>query len=596
VDEIDRDQEDSGDVLPVVPPSVWRERGPASDPDPPSSPEPPVDHSASSAAPDGDPDTAADDALHLPPRDSEPVFEAPTNELAALRECVDSGPVVLVIPSEIFVHFYPATPDQLLNALFAAGFDQVYFETLGEELVALAYLRLWRENRDKRTWIRSTSPLVVEYCREKHPALLPYLAPVVPPAMALARYLRARREIRTLVYAGYDFPEVNGERRFSAAVSFAELESYLEERGTRPQDQSPLLRTMPPERRRFLSAAGGLPLAMLDEERHSSRHFRQLRGLHYLGALSRQIEADGTRLGFIDVLPFDGGLDHPAFGKTEELYWRRSILALTEPPSADGPVIDEPPGLDLSIVHTPKPSRLPYDAIEEMEKALEDVRDQANGGSLFEGTSDFAGYLSLTESMVRGRPDLTIGLLEMSRNYFRALRDATHDALTDLYSFRALRERAGELLGQANRSGSKLALLFVDLDGFKEINDTYGHAAGNAVLRGVARAVEMAIRSTDIAGRYGGDEFVLVLVDADYEGAARVAEEARRRIEKLRIPIEGGPEVGVTASIGISFHAGRADSLVGADDLFAEADAALYIAKAHGGNRVHPGVREGTSS
>jgi diguanylate cyclase (GGDEF)-like protein len=191
---------------------------------------------------------------------------------------------------------------------------------------------------------------------------------------------------------------------------------------------------------------------------------------------------------------------------------------------------------------------------------------------------------------------LAIGLLEMSRNYFRALRDATHDALTDLYSYRALRQRAREQLGQANRSGSKLALLFIDLDGFKEINDTHGHAAGNAVLRGVARELEMAIRSTDIAGRFGGDEFVLVLVDADYDGAVRVAEEARRRIHELRIPIEEGPHVGVTASIGISFHAGREDSLVAADDLFAEADAALYIAKAHGGNRVHPGVREGASS
>jgi len=516
------------------------------------------------------------------------------DELDALRDHVANEPVVLVVPPEIFVHFYPASPDQVLNALAKAGFDQVYFETLGDELVALAYLRLWRDNREHRTWIRSTNPLVVEYCREKHPELLPYLAPIVPPATALARYLRAVGETRPLLYAGLDFPEVNGERHFAAAVSFRELERFLEERDCRPVDQSPLLRTIPPERRRFLSAAGGLPLAMLDEERQSSRYFRRLRGLHYLGAVARLVDNDGTHLGFIDILPFDGSLDHPALGRTDDLYWRRDIMDLAEPAPAEGPVIQEPPGLDLSIMHRPKPSRLPHAAVAEIERALEDVRDQANGGDRFEAATDVAGYLSLTESLVRNRPDLAMGLLDMSRNYFRALRDATHDHLTDLYSYRALLQRAREELGQANRSGSKLALLFVDLDGFKEVNDEFGHATGNAVLRGVARAIEMSVRSTDIAGRYGGDEFVLVLVDADYEGALRVAEEVRSRIADFAVAV-GEHAVGVTASIGIAFHAGSKDSLVAADDLFAEADAALYIAKAHGGNRVYPGVGEGSS-
>ena len=515
----------------------------------------------------------------------------PENELDVLRERVATGPVVLVVPPEIFVHFYPAGPEQVINALQRAGFDQVYFETLGDELVALAYLKLWRANEEKRTWIRSTHPLVVEYCRARHPQLLPCLAPVVPPALALARYLRHEGEERPLVYAGLDFPEVNGERHFDAAVSFAELQDFLEEKGIDPADQPWLLRTIPPERRRFVSAAGGLPLAMLDEERMSSRYFRKLRGLHYLGAVSRLVEHEGTHLGFIDILPFDGALDHPAMGPAEELYTRRSILDLAEPPSAEGPVIHIPPGLDLSMVHHPRKSRLPYDAIEEIERALEDARDQANGG-LGGVTADFAGYVSLAESMVRTRPELALGLLDISRGYFRAIRDATHDALTDLYSYRALIQRAREELGQANRAGSKLAMLFVDLDRFKEINDEFGHQAGNAVLRGVARAIEMAIRSTDLAGRFGGDEFVAILIDANFEGAVRVAEDVRRRIAELSVSVQGGT-VSTSASVGIAFHAGSKDSLLTADDLFAEADAALYIAKAHGGNRVHPAVREG---
>ena len=497
------------------------------------------------------------------------------------------------MPPEIFIQFYPAGPEQTINALTAAGFDQIYFESLGDELVALAYLRMWRENDDKTTWIRSTSPLVVEYCRAKHPDLLPYLAPIVPPALALARYLRHSSEQRPIIYAGLDFPEVNGERHFSAAVSFAELASFLGERGIDPLRQSSLMRMMPPERRRFMAAAGGLPLSMLDAARMSSRDFRKLRGLHYLGAVSRLIQEDGSNLGFIDILPYEGSLDHPGLGPADELYWRRGIMELADPQHADGPVIHCPEDLDLSMVHRPRRSRLPHDTISEIEKALEEARSHADGQQWALGSSEFAEYLSLTESLVRLRPDLALGLLDMSRNYFRAMRDATHDALTDLYSYRALVERAREQLGQANRSGARLSLLFIDLDRFKEINDKHGHPTGNAILRGVGRAIEMSIRSTDIAGRYGGDEFVLLLVDADFEGAVRVAEEARRRIADLRVPVEDGT-VGTTASIGISFHTGSEGSLVSVDDLFAEADAALYISKAHGGNRVHPAVREGT--
>ncbi len=526
------------------------------------------------------------------PEESE-VGEEPLGGLDAVRRLIREQEIVLVVPAEIFVHFYPASPEQVINAIFASGVADLQFESLGDELVALEYLRLWRRDASERTWIRSTSPLVVEYCRAKHPDLLPYLAPIVPPALALARYLRASGETRPLVYAGLELPEVNGERLFAAAISFQELARLLEELTIAPEHQPLLLRRLPPERRRFLAAAGGLPLAMLDEERASSRQFRKLRGLHYLAAIARLLQEQGIALGFVDILPFNGALDHPALGPPEELYWRQSILELAEPERANEPVIDVPADLDLSITYLPKPTRLPEEEITEIERVLEEVQMQANGLAIERGSREYAGYLSLAESLVRSRPDLAIGLLQMSRSYFRAVRDASHDALTELYSYRALVQRTREELGQANRSGSSLATLFVDLDNFKEINDQHGHQVGNDVLRRVARALELAIRSTDIAGRFGGDEFVILLVDADFEGAIRVADEVRRRVSEIAVPTDGGT-VNTTASIGIAFHSGSQDSLLSVDDLFAEADAALYIAKAHGGNRVHPVVREGT--
>lgn len=134
-------------------------------------------------------------------------------------------------------------------------------------------------------------------------------------------------------------------------------------------------------------------------------------------------------------------------------------------------------------------------------------------------------------------------------------------------------------------------MLFLDLDGFKEANDRHGHQAGNDVLQAVAMAIRDSIRSTDVAARFGGDEFVVLLVNAEPEGVERVAEEIRDRIQRIAIPVLDGV-VGVTVSVGIAYHVGARETVLAGDDLLAEADAAVYIAKAQGGNRVHP-VRRG---
>jgi ferredoxin len=146
-------------------------------------------------------------------------------DLDLCRTALESGNAVLLLPSEASVYFYPATPEQLLNACYSAGFAAVYFEQLGDELVAAAYSDLLRD-QPKRTWVRSTSPIVVNYCRLKLPELLPFLAPIATPAVALSRFVRNLEgsEAR-LVYAGVGAPGVNGEQSdFDACISFDELE------------------------------------------------------------------------------------------------------------------------------------------------------------------------------------------------------------------------------------------------------------------------------------------------------------------------------------------------------------------------------------
>ena len=121
--------------------------------------------------------------------------------------------------------------------------------------------------------------------------------------------------------------------------------------------QPTLFQRVPEERRRHLSAAGGLPLALLEESRYSSRRFRKIRGLDALPALARAVAVDRLDLGFVDILSSEGALDHPLSGPQEELYWRRALLASTEPPRSRLPVVDATVVASVGATFDIKPRR-----------------------------------------------------------------------------------------------------------------------------------------------------------------------------------------------------------------------------------------------
>jgi diguanylate cyclase (GGDEF)-like protein len=156
----------------------------------------------------------------------------------------------------------------------------------------------------------------------------------------------------------------------------------------------------------------------------------------------------------------------------------------------------------------------------------------------------------------------------------RLERLAVTDELTGLLNRRGFVGQLGRVLGLAQRHGDTGLLVFIDLDGFKRVNDTYGHAAGDDVLRHVARFLERNVRSTDIVGRLGGDEFALVLTPASPEGAKRRA----RQIETLlnaEIVTWGGHAIPIQASVGGQVYGSTDD----AEALLARADASMYSAK-----------------
>jgi two-component system cell cycle response regulator len=180
------------------------------------------------------------------------------------------------------------------------------------------------------------------------------------------------------------------------------------------------------------------------------------------------------------------------------------------------------------------------------------------------------------------------------RRYTERLRDnvqisiemAITDALTGLFNRRYMESHLASLLEQASARGKPLAVLVLDIDYFKSINDSHGHDAGDDVLREFALRIKRSIRGIDLACRFGGEEFVVVMPETDIAVAAMVAERLRRRIAAEPFAINaGGNSIPVTISIGIAALRGAEDN---AASVLKRADQALYRAKRDGRNRVVP--------
>jgi diguanylate cyclase (GGDEF)-like protein len=173
-----------------------------------------------------------------------------------------------------------------------------------------------------------------------------------------------------------------------------------------------------------------------------------------------------------------------------------------------------------------------------------------------------------------------------SARFLRAEIDSITDGLTGLYNHRYLHERLGEEVSRAAKDGTELSLLFLDLDHFKQYNDRRGHSAGDRALRAVARVVERSVRRIDLVGRYGGEEFVVVLPESGTPAALEAAERIRRAVEEAEGSVDGQ---GLTVSIGVATFPADARSK---EELLDRADWSMYRAKRAGRNRVVAFVSE----
>jgi diguanylate cyclase (GGDEF)-like protein len=199
-------------------------------------------------------------------------------------------------------------------------------------------------------------------------------------------------------------------------------------------------------------------------------------------------------------------------------------------------------------------------------------------------------YYGLPLSMVAAAILVALGVADRLREQRAALTDAERraqtDPLTGVLNRRSLIERLDAACLRARARGLPIALLFIDLDHFKEINDSFGHAAGDACLSAIIAPIEAELRHSDVIGRYGGEEFVVILSSADITAAHPIAERIRSRVADVRI--DGfGPPIRLTCSIGVA----TSDTLgVWGEHLIAQADAAVYAAKRSGRNRVQVAI------
>ena len=193
--------------------------------------------------------------------------------------------------------------------------------------------------------------------------------------------------------------------------------------------------------------------------------------------------------------------------------------------------------------------------------------------------SDFLAHLGVIASYC----------VENVVNRSRLLRSGFTDVLTGWHNRRYLQVRIKEELARAQRDGAKVVCLMLDIDHFKHVNDTWGHAAGDAVLQELAQRIESQVRASDVAARYGGEEFVVIMPHTDTADGVRLAERIRSAVSASPISLPNGAETTITISIGISEirpDRNADDFKTLGDSLIARADVALYSAKSRGRDRV----------
>ncbi len=523
--------------------------------------------------------------------------------LAVTEILAGPRPVVALLASESVAAMHPFSPAEVEHACRDLGFAAVESTLLGEELVAREYEDL-RERVPGQAIVRSTCPVVTEWIRRYRPALVDLLAPVVPPYIAQARLVRAMYDERVAIvyvspcYARKDeaiAPAFAG--CVDVAIGFDELRRLLTDGRLHAAQTSTGAPSAPVHLslEKGISVTDGFPRSFLDRQMGAVGGLVKVRGLESLDRLAEAIESGEATPDIVDALYCDSCVDGPAMGSDLSAYERRVVTSAVQRP----PVRLAVPSREL-LSHLPAVAmahRFESRAVEEPVFAEVRIDESLSEGGFSDRTEVLdcgaCGYATCVEHAVAvlagvsaWEACLPMQVKRLEGRVAELKEGATVDALTGLWNRRVFSERLANEFARFRRYGLPLTLLMVDLDGFKSINDTYGHQTGDEVLRRTAAAMRAVLRETDIAARYGGDEFALILPGVDKTAGYAVAEKLRAAVSSLEIPVASfvaEQTISGTISVGLS----SAQPTMGSpDDLLEQADKALYRAKEQGRDRV----------
>ena len=530
------------------------------------------------------------------------------DDLEVVRGLLASDRLVVLVLAPEYPASFGTSADELEGALASAGFYSTEDSILGEEIVAAECERLAGKYDD--ILIRSTCPTVVSFIKKYHPNLAKHLVPVVPPTIAQARLIKEIIGDVAVVYAGPCFAmkgETARDGSIDAALTFKELKEILAwpvgalgdgaafgaagdfkawQKTSRRIEDRPVLK-------REISLPGGLPRSLLSGKSLVDARVKVTRSLEELNKLAGAITRGEVAPQFIDALACDGCINGPGmdsllspFAKKAALKLFSDLLQKDEKAIPFSQIKILLPNVDVVRAHDADGVKVARPTEAEIRRELAKAEMAKEEDELDCGGCGYPTCRDMAIAVYWGLSSWTMCYPYQKKIFARIVRElkdsSATDGLTGLPNHKSLEDRLAAEFHRARRYGSPLSLIMIDLDEFKDVNDTFGHQGGNRFLRSIAKLLRENVRQSDFVARYGGDEFVVILPETEEIEAVTVSEKLRKRAENGAILLGGGVARS-TLSLGVS---SLLPSMRDPSDLIELADRALYEAKRSGRNRT----------
>ncbi len=524
------------------------------------------------------------------------------NDLQQLESLLSSGKVIAVLSSEFSAALHPFELGKIESALMKVGFEVVEESVLGEEMTARQLEKYLKEAKEYPV-IRSTCPVIVSYIQKYSPSLVKNIAPIISPMVAQSKICKSTYPDSYVVFFGECIAQKAEAEQYQSddgpdiVLTYWELLSFLEKKQIDLDSQNPRGLGRSVSISREFSFGGGFPRKIISESSEFSKKMIILRGREDFLRFESYLSDSQEQVALIDIMFCRGCIDGPVIRHKATLAMRKNIISqFDEQRSLDGSLLKTSqfnnylPYIPMTTSFLAKPISSDFISSPPNSETKRVLQELGFNESADELNCEACGYSTcweFGEAILKGFAEK-----EMCFPFFQKrastisqeLREVSgQDTLTTLANYARFQEILSNEFNRAKRYNSPLALIILDIDYFKLINDTYGHVKGDKVLKLVAEILRQNLREADIPFRQGGDEFAIILPEINKTEAFAVAEKIRKKIEETRFYISPKEFLEVTVSLGVgSYESSMEDKI----DLIDLTDKAMYKAKKAGRNRT----------